>query len=113
MTKDCPQLFSKWQERGNHNQNLNQNVQNISIEIRDEGPKITTITRGGAKKGAGMINRGRHSDKWVGKSTRPMLTFSHIKKTSHQQIRKEILRLDWITSTSSENPVVDRNLIYD
>jgi hypothetical protein len=43
VTKDCPQLLVKWQERGNQNQNLNQNVQKISTEICDEGPKIAVV----------------------------------------------------------------------
>jgi hypothetical protein len=34
--------LEKWQARGNQNQNPN--IQNISTEIRDEGPKIAVVT---------------------------------------------------------------------
>jgi hypothetical protein len=39
--------------------------------IRDEGPKIPVITRGGTKKWTDEINGRRHVYKWVNKSTVP------------------------------------------
>jgi hypothetical protein len=43
-TKYCPQLVVKWKARGNQNQNPNQNVQKISAEKHNEGPRITVVT---------------------------------------------------------------------
>jgi hypothetical protein len=45
--RDRPQLLAKWQAR--ENQNQNQNIQKISIEVRDKGPKILIITCKGTK----------------------------------------------------------------
>jgi hypothetical protein len=62
VTKHCPQLLAKWQERRNQNQNPNQNVQKISVEKRNEGPRITTITCGGDRIGDDAMNGGRWVD---------------------------------------------------
>jgi tRNA A22 N-methylase len=43
VTEYCPQLVVKWQARGNQNQNPNQNVQKISAEKCNEGPRITVV----------------------------------------------------------------------
>jgi hypothetical protein len=92
----------------------NQNIQKISTEIHDEGPKIEVVTCGGAKTGVDTTNGGRQSEKWVRKSAGPMPTFDpQQEKETYQQTRNEILGPDWITSTSSATPVVDMPLIYD
>jgi hypothetical protein len=44
--EECPTLLGKIQEKRNQN---NQNVQWISIEVRDEGRNINIVTRGVAK----------------------------------------------------------------
>jgi hypothetical protein len=68
VTEDCPQLLVKWHIIGNQNQKLNQNVQNISKNIHDEGPKIAVGMCRGAKTGTDTINGGRQSEQWVRKS---------------------------------------------
>ena len=63
MTKYCPQIFLKWKERGNQNQNPNQNVQKISAKKRNEGPRITVVTHEGARIGVDVTNGGNHNEK--------------------------------------------------
>jgi hypothetical protein len=114
MRQNCLQLLAKWQERGNQNQNLNQNVQKISVEKCDEGPRITVVMCGGARTGADVMNKGMQIEQWVRKSTGPMPTFDpQQEKETYQQTRKEILGPDWIASTSSAPPVVDMPSVYD
>jgi len=55
-TEECPQIVVKWQAIGNPNQNLNLNVKMISIERRNEGPKVASIARGGARTRTDMTN---------------------------------------------------------
>jgi DNA-binding winged helix-turn-helix (wHTH) protein len=91
-TKDYPQLLVKWQERGIQNQSSNQNIHKISEEIRDEGPKIATITCRGYKTSVDAANKGMHIEKWVRKSAGHMSTFDpQQEKETYQQIRNEIL----------------------
>jgi hypothetical protein len=61
--------LEKWQARGNQNQNPN--IQKISIEIRDEGPKLTVITCRGTKTGRDANNGGKQVEQWVKKSEAP------------------------------------------
>jgi hypothetical protein len=113
-TKDCPQLLVKWQERGNQNQNPNQNVQKISAEKHNEGPRIAVVMHGGARTGVDVMNGGRKVEQWVRKSTGPMPTFDpQQEKETYQRTRKEILGPDWVASTSSVPPVVDMPLVCD
>jgi hypothetical protein len=49
----------KWKARGNLNQNPNKNVQKISVDKCDEGPKIVVVMHGGARKGYDIKNGGR------------------------------------------------------
>jgi hypothetical protein len=72
MRQKIVQLLAKWQERGNQNQNLNQNVQNISTEKHDEGPRIEVVMCGGARTGADAMNKGMQIEQWVRKSAGPM-----------------------------------------
>jgi hypothetical protein len=101
-TKDCPQLLEKWQARGNQNQNLNQNVQNISTEIHDEGPKIVVVTHRGAKTGIDTTSGRRQAEQWVKKEAGPLSEVRPTKeKETYKKTRKEILGPNWVASTSS------------
>jgi hypothetical protein len=62
--EDFPQLLTKWQARGNPNQNTHQyqNVQMISVEKHSEGPKITVITCGGDHTGADVADQGNQME---------------------------------------------------
>jgi hypothetical protein len=51
-TKEFSTLLGKIQEKRNHK---NQNVQCISLEVRDEGRNINTVTRGRAKIGNDVV----------------------------------------------------------
>jgi hypothetical protein len=46
---------------------MNHNVHKISAEKDNEGPRITTVTRGGYRKGDDPTNGGRKVEKWVRK----------------------------------------------
>jgi hypothetical protein len=107
-TEDCPQLVAKWKARGNHNHNRNQNVQKISSKKCNEGPRITVVTRGGARTRVDMMNGGKQTKQWVRKSTGTMPTFDpqQEKETYHREI-KEVLGQDWGSSTSSAPHVGD------
>jgi hypothetical protein len=72
MTKYCPQLIAKWKTRGNQNQDSNQNVQKISVETWDKGPRITFFTCRGARIGDNTMHGGRNIKQWGKKSTGPM-----------------------------------------
>jgi hypothetical protein len=72
--EDYPQLVVKWKAKGN--QNRNRNIQKISTEIRDEGPKIIVVTCVGTKTGIDATNERKHVEKWVMKSTITMSTFN-------------------------------------
>jgi hypothetical protein len=41
------------------NLNLNQNVQMISVERRNEGPRVAMVTRGGDRIGTDRTNEGK------------------------------------------------------
>jgi len=114
VTKYCPQLLVKWKERGNRNQNQNQNVQKISSEECNEGPRIETVMREGTRTWVIAMNGGRQVEQWMRKSIGPMLTFDpQQEKEMYHMTRKEILGLDWITPTSTAPPMVDMPSIYD
>jgi hypothetical protein len=110
-TKDFPQLLAKWKARGNQNQNPNQNVQKISAEKCNEGPRIAVVTRGGTRTGVDAMNGGKQDEKWVNKSTDLCPTFDpQQEKETYQRERKEILGLDWVASTSSAPHVCDHTM---
>jgi hypothetical protein len=75
----------KWKERGNQSQNPNWNEQKISIGKCNEGPRIAVVTHGGTRTGVDTMNGGKHTDKWVRKSARPMLTFEPNKEKDMYQ----------------------------
>jgi hypothetical protein len=85
-------------------------VHKISAEERNEGPRITIVTCGGARVGSNMMNGGKQAKYWVRKSTRPMLSFDPQKeKERYQRERKYVLGHDWGASTSSV-PHVDHTV---
>ena len=68
------------------------NVENISVEKRDEGPKITTFMHGGDRKG---VEKGVQMEQWVRKLEGPMPTFDpQQEENTYQRKRKEILGSD-------------------
>jgi hypothetical protein len=46
----------KWQARGNEKRNPNQNVQKISTEKCNEGPRTVIVMCGGARRGFDVMN---------------------------------------------------------
>jgi hypothetical protein len=88
--------------RGNQNQNPNQNVQKISAEKHNEGPRIAVVMHGGDRTGADVMNGGKQDEQWVRNSVGPMPMFDpQQEKETYQRERKEVLGQDWGTSTSS------------
>jgi hypothetical protein len=65
----------KWHAKGNKNQNPNQNVQNISDEKCNEGPRIAVVMSRGARIGVDVKNEGNKVEQWVRNSVGPMPTF--------------------------------------
>jgi hypothetical protein len=51
-TEECPTLLGNIQEKRNQN---NQNIQWISVEVRDKRQNINIVTHGGAKMGDDAI----------------------------------------------------------
>jgi hypothetical protein len=54
----------------------NQNVQMISVEKRNEGQKITIITRGGTRTSVDIETQGIQEEQWVRKSVGSMPSFN-------------------------------------
>jgi hypothetical protein len=57
-TQDYPRLLLKWKVRGNWNQNPNHNIQKISSEERNEGPRIAVVMHEGDRIGVDVTNEG-------------------------------------------------------
>jgi hypothetical protein len=64
--------LGKIQEKRNQN---NQNVQWISIEVRDDGRNINIVTCGGAKIGDDAVRQDPTQPQWVKKNVEPQKQF--------------------------------------
>jgi hypothetical protein len=83
-------------------------VQKISVEICNEGSKISTVTHGGAKMGVDVEIGGKLTEKWVRKFVGTMPTFNpQQEKVTYQNEIKEIIGQDWRASTSSTPHIGD------
>jgi hypothetical protein len=58
-TKYFPQPVAKWKAIGNQNHNPNQNMQKISADECNEGPRITVVTRKGVRTRADIMTEGK------------------------------------------------------
>jgi hypothetical protein len=65
----------KWKARGNHKYNMNQNVQKISVERHNEGPRVAVVTHGGDRTWDDMMNEGKKNEQWVRKLVGPIPAF--------------------------------------
>jgi hypothetical protein len=74
-TKYCPQLVVRWHGRGNPKMNHNQNVNMVSFERSNEGPKVEFFTHGGARTWNDMMNQGNNLKQWVRNSVGPIAPF--------------------------------------
>jgi hypothetical protein len=111
-TEDYPQLVVKWQAKGNQNSNLNLNLQMISTERCNEGPRVVAITRGGSRTGTDKTIEGKQMEQWVRKSAGPIPTFDpQQEKETYQRERKEIIGMDWGTLTSVAPHEEDRAML--
>jgi hypothetical protein len=59
VTKYCPQLLAKWQEKGNQNQKKKKTIQTTSVKEHNERPRIIIVTCKGARKGVDVTNGGK------------------------------------------------------
>jgi len=108
VIKYCNQILAKCKERGNQNENLNQNVQKISDEKCNEGPRIVVVMCGGTRIVDYAINGRKQDEQWVNKYAGPIPKFdAQPEKETYRRERKQILGLDWATSKSSMPHVCD------
>jgi hypothetical protein len=71
--EECPTLLGKIQEKRNQ---FNQNVQWITVEVRDERRNINIVTGGGAKTGNDAGRQEAVQHQWVKKNAEPRKEFN-------------------------------------